>query len=226
MAGRRLDPVARRAQLVRLGLELIRTHPLDQELADGVVRAAGISRGLLFHYFPSKSDFQYAVIQAAADEILAAVQPDPSSSPLEQLHQGVDRYVRYVEKRPGVSIALARGAGSDERLLDIFEKTRKAVVRFALGSISVRPNAQLRLAVRGWVAFVEESTFEWLRDRSCSRTALVEFLYQTALHLFPLAQGTTIGAMVGGPAKSARAIASAGRPAGNGRRPGGARSRS
>ena len=58
----------RRAQLVRIGLELLPTTPVQELTIDEVARRAGISRSLLFHYFATKRDFHVAVVQAAADE--------------------------------------------------------------------------------------------------------------------------------------------------------------
>jgi AcrR family transcriptional regulator len=173
--------------LVELGLELIKARPFDQVLVDDVIEAAGISKGLLFHYFATKRDFQVAVIEAAADELLASLQPDPSLEPLAQLRRGIDAYIAYIEQQPATYIAIARGAGSDDQLLAVFERTRDAIVELITGAIVDRPSALLRLGVRGWIANVEESTFVWLRDRPCSRKRLVEFLYQCALAVIPLA---------------------------------------
>ena len=178
---------ARRSQLVALGLDLIKTRPFDRVLIDEVIRAAGISKGLLFHYFPTKRDFQAAVIRAAADELLAALEP-PADLPVdEQLRQGLDAYVGYIERHPSVYTAIVRGVGSDERLLEIFEETRQQVVDLVLGRTLPDPPPLLRLAVRGWIAMVEEATFQWLHDRECSRDALITMLERGALRVIPLA---------------------------------------
>src|SRR5262245_65848066 len=66
----RLDRDARRAQLVQLGLEMLSTRPLDKVAIDDIAAEAGISRGLLFHYFPTKRDYHVAVARAAAQELL------------------------------------------------------------------------------------------------------------------------------------------------------------
>jgi AcrR family transcriptional regulator len=49
----RLEPSARRAQLVDVGLQMLGARPLEQVAIDDVAAAAGISRGLLFDYFPT-----------------------------------------------------------------------------------------------------------------------------------------------------------------------------
>jgi AcrR family transcriptional regulator len=171
---------------VELGLGLIKSRPFDQMLVDEVIEAAGISKGLLFHYFPTKRDFQLAVVQAAAKELLAALEPDRSLDVLEQLRRGLEAYIGYIEQHPSSYIAIVRGAGSDDGLLSIFEENRDAVVQLIAEPFSTEPNDMLRLVIRGWIASVEESTFLWLRDRPCDREMLVELLLRVGLQLVSL----------------------------------------
>jgi AcrR family transcriptional regulator len=185
---RRLDPDARRAQLVQLGLELIKARPFDQVLIDEVIAAAGISKGLLFHYFPTKRDFQVSVIRAAAADLLARLAPDPALPPLEQLRAGIGAYIGYIEQQPASYTAIVRGAGSDEALLTVFEDTRDAIVELIATGVTLEPTPLLRLAVRGWIAGVEEAAILWLRDKPCGRDTLVELQFQAALQLLPLVE--------------------------------------
>ncbi len=185
---RRLDPDARRAQLVELGLARIKTRPFDQLLLDEVIEAAGISKGLLFHYFPTKRDYQVAVIRAAAAELLAALRPDPELDVVSQLRAGIDAYIGYIEQQPASYTAIVRGAGSDDALLAVFEQTRDAIVDLIISQVTTDPSPLLRLAVRGWIASVEETTILWLRDRPCERGLLVELFFRAAMQLLPLAE--------------------------------------
>jgi len=183
---RRLGPEERRQQLVQLGVDIIKERPFDRLLVDEVIAAAHISKGLLFHYFPSKRDYQVAVVRAAADELVSLLQPDPSLPVLDQLRHGIDAYISYIEGNPASYNAIVRGAGSDEALLALFEDTRDEIVQLITGEITPDPSPLLRLALRGWIASVEESSFLWLRDHPCSREALIELLFQAALQLLPL----------------------------------------
>ena len=173
---------------MQLGLDRIKERPFDQVLVDDVIRAAGISKGLLFHYFPTKRDYQVAVIQAAAAELLATLQPDPDLPVLEQLRQGIDAYIGYIEQQPASYTAIVRGAGSDHALLAVFEDTRDAIVDLIIDQVTATPTPLLRLAVRGWIASVEETTILWLRDYPCERDLLLELFFRAALQLLPLAE--------------------------------------
>src|SRR4051812_41198050 len=62
---RRLSAEDRRKQLVGIGLMMLRTQPIHELSIDAVAAEAGISRGLLFHYFPTKRDFYVEVMSAA-----------------------------------------------------------------------------------------------------------------------------------------------------------------
>src|SRR5436305_13021702 len=82
----RLDPEARRAQLIELGLRMLSSDSVDRVPVDEIAEAAGISRGLLFHYFPTKRDFYAAVAQEAARRLLVVTEPDPALHHTERLH--------------------------------------------------------------------------------------------------------------------------------------------
>ncbi|MGI8661904.1 MAG: TetR/AcrR family transcriptional regulator [Acidimicrobiales bacterium] len=193
----RLGPDERRSQLVELGVALIKVRPFDQVLVDEVIKAAGISKGLLFHYFASKRDYQVAVVSAAAGELVGALQPDESLDVLTQLRQGIDAYISFIERNPASYIAIVRGAGSDDALLAVFETTRDAIVALIAGKLATDPSPLLKLAIRGWIASVEEATFLWLRDEPCSRDALIELLYRSALQLLPLVDASLLSLLTG-----------------------------
>src|SRR5687768_3546170 len=69
----RLTVDERRRQLLVLGLREFTARLYDEVSTDEIATAAGISRGLLFHYFPTKHDYYVAVLQAAAEELVGKV---------------------------------------------------------------------------------------------------------------------------------------------------------
>ena len=185
-AGRRLGPDARRAHLVGVGLALMKQIPFDEVTADVVARAGGVSKGLVFHYFPATRDLQVAILRAASAELLAELDVGGDLPPEERLRVGLDAFVRYIERQPASYQAVVRRAGSDERLLAVFEDTRAAVVDIVAASLGLSElPAGLRLAIRGWIAMVEECALHWLDDRPVPRDELVEFLRRAALTMLP-----------------------------------------
>src|SRR5436190_12315570 len=173
---RRLGPDARRAQLVGVGLALMKEMPFDEVTAEIVARAGGVSKGLVFHYFPTTRDLQVAMLRAAAGELLADLDVGAGLPPDERLRVGLDAFVRYIEQQPASYQAVVRRAGSDERLLAVFEDTRSAVVDIVAGALGLsEPPAGLRLVIRGWIAMVEECVLHWIDERPIPREELVEF---------------------------------------------------
>lgn len=167
-AGRRtrLRADERRAQLVSLGVEMLATRTLDELSVEDLAEQAGISRGLLFHYFRNKAEFHLEVVRAAATDLLERTRPD-AEWPVEQaLARSLAAYVDYVTANRLGYLALVRGAVSgDQDVRAVFDATRTTLTDRVLASLSeldVPVEPITRLAVRGWVAFTEEVTVSWL----------------------------------------------------------------
>ena len=162
----RLAPDARRAQLLDLGVRLLATRSLDELSIDVLAEEAGISRGLLYHYFGNKHAFHEAVVRRAADDLIAQTAPPVEGEPLERLLASVTAYVDYVtENYEGyVSLVKAASAGN-ETLREIYEEARSALVdrvfrEDAQGTLLTDTPAT-RLVVRGWSALTEELVLTW-----------------------------------------------------------------
>jgi AcrR family transcriptional regulator len=178
----RLSTDARREQLVALGIDVFTDRPYDEVSIDDIAATAGISKGLLYHYFPSKRDFYVAVIRSAADEMQALTEPDPTLEPRERLAAALERYLEYVETHArGYATVLRAGIGSDPAVAEIVEEVRGAMVVRLLDDLPVTPAGEdppvaLRVAVRGWVGFVEAASLDWLEHGGLGRADLREML--------------------------------------------------
>jgi AcrR family transcriptional regulator len=177
----RLSTDARREQLVALGVEMFSERPFDDVSIDDIAAAAGISKGLLYHYFPSKRDFYVAVVRHSADEMQAITETDPELEPLEALAAGLDRYLEYVATHArGFATVLRAGIGSDPEVAAIVEGVRAAMARRILDDVAAGdPAPAIRIAVRGWVGFAEAASLEWLERGALSREELRELLIRT-----------------------------------------------
>src|SRR3954471_22311184 len=96
----RLSPDERREQLVALGLDMLGRTPYDQVSIESIARAAGISKGLLYHYFPTKTDFVIAVLSRARDELQARMAPDLTVEMTigERLDAALDAFLDWVDE--------------------------------------------------------------------------------------------------------------------------------
>jgi AcrR family transcriptional regulator len=167
----------RRAQLVEIGLELLPTTPVQELTIDEVARRAGISRSLLFHYFPTKRDYYTAVTRAAADALWQHLLPRPGSPAAEQVDPILDRYVGWVETYRVAHLAFLRGAaGGDPWAAEVYEEMRERLVGLAIGALQLPDDVAHRQLVRGWFAFVQELVLEWTGEPTMSRAELLTLL--------------------------------------------------
>ncbi|MBL1076150.1 TetR/AcrR family transcriptional regulator [Nocardia sp. 2] len=180
----RLSPDERRKQLIELGVEMLRERDLEDISVNDIAAQAGISRGLLFHYFPSVQDFQVEILKRANSEFLETTAPDESLGIFDMLRDAIERYIDYVSQNGAAYHALLRGpASSRPETAELVASARQATADRILAQLNIpldNPDLPgLALAVRGWIAFVEEVVLTWLRDKPVSREALVDMLVQS-----------------------------------------------
>ncbi|MFN8133029.1 MAG: TetR/AcrR family transcriptional regulator [Solirubrobacteraceae bacterium] len=186
----RLDLDARRAQLVAVGMQLFSERAYDEIAIDDIAAAAGISKGLLYHYFPSKRDFYVETVRQAAAQLVQATEPPADSEPLDALRHGLGAYLGYVETHRTGYVTLTRGGiGSDPEVRGIVDGARDAIAARMLAGLPGAPSELQRLAVRGWLGFVEAAALEWLERGSPSREAVRALCAQAFLGALAAAGG-------------------------------------
>src|SRR5680860_1224684 len=191
----RLSPDTRREQLLDLGVQLLGTRRLDDLSIDVLAEEAGISRGLLYHYFRNKQEFHRAVVRRVADEVVAVTAPDEDLEPIVRLTVSLQAYVDYVRANYQPYVSLVRGAASgDEFLRDIYAETRAALTHRifeSLGEYGLADGPAVRLLANGWAAMVEETVLAWVVDQQIPQDELLRLL---AAALPGVLQATTDGA--------------------------------
>jgi AcrR family transcriptional regulator len=167
----RLDPESRRQHLLAVGAKLFGEHTYDEVWIDEVARQAGVSRGLLYHYFPDKRAFFAAILRAEGERLAEVTAPSLELPPLERLRAGLDAYLDYVEQHPDGYRAVHRGAlSADPQLRAVVEANLERQGTRLLDAINPNPTDSERLAVHGWLAFLVATTLRWLDQRTPSRT--------------------------------------------------------
>lgn len=167
-AYRRLTVEQRRTQLIAAALDLF-AHRLPEEVSlDGVAAAAGVSRPLVYRYFPGgKQQLYEAALRSAADELERCF-ATPLSGPLtERLGGALHRYLRFVDEHDTGFMALLRGGSVVEtsRTNTIVDEVRRSAAEQILLHLEApEPGARLRLMVRTWIAAVEGASLTWLDE--------------------------------------------------------------
>ena len=174
---RRLSAAERRRQLVGIGLAKIVETPIQDLSMDDIAAEAGISRGLLFHYFPTKTDFYLACIAAAGRRMLRTTAPDEGATGEEQVETVTRLMIEQIERRRGFYLALVHGHGvADPRVSDVMDSVRDGSTERVMTALDV-PEAR-RDVVRAWWAYTEDRALTWSAvptgERPVSVSQLVE----------------------------------------------------
>ncbi len=180
----RLSPDERRAQLITLGVGALASGPLEDLTLESLAKAAGVSRGLVAHYFDTKDGMHREVVRAACDSMLHATRPDAALAPLDRLHDTLTRLVRFVRDHRLTFYSLVRGAASgDPEVRELIEETRTVQSGWLVQAFLElgQPDTEtLRIAVRSWVAFAEQTLVDGAVHSELSSDEIVLFLDRTA----------------------------------------------
>jgi AcrR family transcriptional regulator len=183
----RLSAEDRKKQLVKIGLMMLRTKPIHELSIDAIAGQAGISRGLLFHYFPSKRDYYVAVISAAGRRLLRVTKPDDSLAPEDQLREMLTQFVAFIERRRTAYISFVRGAaGGDDFAVEVYDETRAGLTKRVLTYIGTpevadEPKSLDYLRIHAWLSYAEDLAIEWSGLREEDRPYTADYLIDHAI---------------------------------------------
>jgi AcrR family transcriptional regulator len=177
----RLGVDERRRRLLELGTELFARHGYEELSMARIAREAGISKALLYHYFPSKQAYFAATLEQAAAELAEATAPDPDKPPVTQIAESLDAFLAWVERHMGAYDKLIRGVGAVPEVRELVERVRAETAERILAGISDDPTPELRAAVRGWLWFMDGVVLDWIEHRDIERPRLHGLLLGTLL---------------------------------------------
>ncbi|MDR3080612.1 MAG: TetR/AcrR family transcriptional regulator [Streptomyces sp.] len=165
---RRLSVEERRSQLLDAALSLFAHRAPEEVSLDDVAEAAGVSRPLVYRYFPGgKQQLYEAALRSAADELQQCF-AEPAQGPLtRRLGRALDRYLGFVGRHNTGFSALLQGGSVVEtsRTTAIVDGVRRAAADHILGHLGVEePGPRLRMTVRTWITSVEAASLIWLDE--------------------------------------------------------------
>lgn len=177
-AYRRLDVDERRKQLLERGGELFTSHPYGELSMSRIAREVGISKALLYHYFPSKQAYFEATLSAWAEQLRERTEPDPDLSPVEQLAGSVDAFLSLVEENAVAYRNLMRSAAGVAEIRELIEDVRRKTAERILEGLypGDLPPPKARTAVSGWLWFMDGACLNWIEHRDIERGELRDLL--------------------------------------------------
>ncbi|GAA3522709.1 TetR/AcrR family transcriptional regulator [Streptomyces osmaniensis] len=193
----------RRQQLIGVALDLFSRRSPDAVSIDEIASAAGISRPLVYHYFPGKLSLYEAALKRASED-LAGRFVEPHEGPLgARLLRVMRRFFDFVDEHgPGFS-ALMRGgpAVGSSATNALIDSVRQAAYVQILSHLGVQdPPARLELVVRSWISLAESTALIWLDGRRIPRGELeVQLVHDfAALAAVSAAQDEEMGTLLRG----------------------------
>jgi AcrR family transcriptional regulator len=176
----RLGTDERREQLLAVGVGLLAGRPHQDISIEEIAEAAGVSKGLLYHYFPTKKEFILAAIGRGQVELARRLRPDSSLPPERQLFASIDAFLDYVEEHATAYLTIFKVGGEDPDIAEALDVGRRETLATLLAGlrrwkgspVSTEPSAALETAAQGWLFFVEGAVHRWLEHRDLDRRQL------------------------------------------------------
>ena len=176
-----------------MGAEVFGKRPYDEVRIDEIAERAGVSRALMYHYFPDKRAFFAAVVKDEADRLYDSTNMDDATglTMYEEVRTGVMAYMAYHEQNPEAAWAAYVGLGrSDPVLLGVDDEAKNKQLEHIMSRIAdlllkisgskLEPDVErdLRVICHGWLAF----TFELCRQRIIDPTTNADRLADSCAH--------------------------------------------
>lgn len=174
---RRMDVDERRRQLLERGAELFTSHPYEELSMSKIAAEVGISKSLLYHYFPSKQAYFEATLSTWAEELQERTAPDPDLPPVEQLTHSLEGFLGMVEENSVAYRNLMESAAGVPEIRDLIAEVRRATAeRILAGLYPSEAPPKARIAVSGWLWFMDGACLNWVEHRDVEREELRDLL--------------------------------------------------
>lgn len=176
VAPKRMSTEARLDHLLTFGRDHFAAHAYDAMSMDAIAERAGVSKGLLYHYFGGQRGFYMETVRSVTDEVIAVIEPATDVSFEVAFRNMVTSFVGYVQDNGPIYQALVRGGlGSDTAVNALLDRVRVRahdIIVERLGIMS--PSSLTQIAIYGWVSFVENAAAEWVERQDVSPAVLID----------------------------------------------------
>jgi AcrR family transcriptional regulator len=174
----RLSVDERRAQILETGTALFAEHAYEEISMREIAEAAGVSKPLLYHYFPSKIDLFTAAVSEAASELQQLIEPSGSGTPAQQLTAALDAYLAWIDEHARTWTKLMQSAATLPEARQIVDGFRARTMQMVLGGIAGnrKPRPALRTAIAGWLGYMDAAIIDWIERKGMPREQLRDLL--------------------------------------------------
>jgi len=182
----RLAPGVRREQILAAARDVFVAEDFANASMEAVARRAGVTTGLVNHYFGTKRDLYLAVVEDLAAELPEMIDTELPDLPIEELvARNMKRFLdAFEEHQDTLSMMLGAqgGLGRDPEVAAIMAEARDGIVmRMAYNHAGDDPSPELLLALRVFQGAADAAATEWLSRGRASRADVEKLLTRTLL---------------------------------------------
>jgi len=171
----RLDPAERRRQILKVAIETFREEPYSEVSLDDLATQAGVTRGLLHHYFGSKRALYLAVLEQTTTipDGVELIPPGVTGDLRAVAGPCVERWLRVMEVSGGLWSGLGHPGNIAEADVDaILTRSRDSLVQRMIDELPFPDDLDaelLRSALRAYGAMARVTSDEWLVHKTLTR---------------------------------------------------------
>ena len=184
---KRLGPEARREQIREAARRLFEKSGYDAISMGDVAEAAGVTRGLVHHYFRSKRDLYLEVVQSVLGKAPTLSTAGTAKTLDEMVQHNAGLVLDYLSSNRGMLLAIAPSGdlGRDPEVAALADAARETAIDQVIVNHfgDAEPPPEVRLVIRSFFGLVEAACREWLFRRRATRAQVEALLAQTILAL-------------------------------------------
>ena len=192
---RRLEPDTRRAEILRAAIRAFGEQPYASVQMADVARQAGVTRGLLNHYFGTKRDLYVHVVRTMMWVPELDAVHLPVGSLRERVEASVDWLITVLDSHGKTWLAVGvEGIGDDPEITAILAEADDRAAQRVLDAIGFNGTGDAHeaalAAVRAWGGLMKNAAREWVDRKTLSRSQVRTILVET---LTPVAELVAAG---------------------------------
>jgi len=185
---RRLGPDERRSTILTAAIRVFGEQPYASVQMAAVAQEAGVTRGLLHHYFGTKRDLYLDVVRAMMFVPDRGEVHLPSGSLRERVEASVDWLLTVIATHGRTWLAVGvDGVGDDPEVRAILEEADDQAAQRVLDAIGFTGDGAIRAtalaAVRAYGGMVKAAAREWLDRETLTRDQVRRVLSETLFAL-------------------------------------------
>ena len=182
----RLDPSQRREQILDAANTLFAERAYDEVSIEDIANAAGVTRGLVHHYFGGRKDVYVALLERLGAQREDDLRPPAGRSARARVADTVSRWLDWTGANRAIwlgTIAHGEDIADPEVRRVVAGLVSRAVALLATFHADIaKDTPRLRYALECWTALNRAATRRWLHGEA-SREATHELLASTLEHV-------------------------------------------